>query len=390
MIDDNGGLPMVDENPYKLRGMIPIDSNMFFGREREMRRIADMLSGEAPQCVSIIGERRIGKSSLANRVFHGLRTMDDTAGTRAVYLDCDLLPDDCLSKDQFFQFLNQKFLEAAVEALAPLTGSRAPVDKDQKNLFVDYPSFKAFIGDTGRKDIKTVIFLDEFEHLPCEEKKNKHPFADDTFFSNLRAMANDPANRLAFVTLSKTNLKELTHRSIQSSGFWNIFQEKALGLLDPGSISALRRAGFDKAGISLTPGELEKIHYYAGDFPFFNQVVCSFLWEAKINGDEPGWDDVEVELLPFYEKLWEDRTREEQKLLKHLKDKEDMTLKVMKSRGIIIKEGDRCQAFSGYFSSLIEKEFEMRKEKLAEKESIQNLKEGLDILKKGKDIVMGD
>jgi hypothetical protein len=154
--------------------------------------------------------------------------------------------------------------------------------------------------------------------LPCDEKKNKHPFADDTFFSNLRAIANDPANRLAFVSLSKTNLKELTHRSIQSSGFWNIFQEKALGLLDAESIAALRRSGFEQASISLTKEEVEKIHYYAGDFPFFNQVVCSFLWEAKINGDEPVWDDVEVELLPFYEKLWEDRTREEQKLLKNL------------------------------------------------------------------------
>jgi AAA+ ATPase superfamily predicted ATPase len=45
--------------------MIPIDSDMFFGREKEMRRIEGMLSGDTPQCVSIVGERRIGKSSLA-------------------------------------------------------------------------------------------------------------------------------------------------------------------------------------------------------------------------------------------------------------------------------------------------------------------------------------
>lgn len=99
---------MADENPYKLRGMIPIDSGMFFGREREMRRIADLLSGEIPQCVSIIGERRIGKSSLVNRIIHKLR--QTAPGSRAVYLDCDGFPEDCLSKDRFFQFLNQKFL----------------------------------------------------------------------------------------------------------------------------------------------------------------------------------------------------------------------------------------------------------------------------------------
>ncbi len=380
---------MADENPYKLRGMIPIKSDMFFGREREMRRIADMLSGETPQCVSIIGERRIGKSSLANRVIHKLRTAAGTADTRAVYLDCDGLPADCLSKDQFFQFLNQKFLEAAADAPVPLTGSHEPSEKGQKNLFVDYPSFKAFIGDAGRKGFKTVIFLDEFEHLPCEEKKNKHPFADDTFFSNLRAMANDPANRLAFVSLSKTNLKELTHRSIQSSGFWNIFQEKALGLLDPGSIAALRRVGFAQEGFSLAPGELEKIHYYAGDFPFLNQVVCGFLWDARRSKVVLDWDDLEVELLPFYEKLWEDRSREEQKLLKNLKNKEDMALKILKSRGIIIKEGERCRPFSGCFSHLIEKEFEIIKEKISDKEIIQDIKDVVGIIKDGKEIVLG-
>jgi hypothetical protein len=40
---------MTSTNPYKERKMIPIDSDMFFGREREMRRIADMVSGDTPQ-----------------------------------------------------------------------------------------------------------------------------------------------------------------------------------------------------------------------------------------------------------------------------------------------------------------------------------------------------
>jgi len=367
---------MAEKNPYHLRAMIPFDSDMFFGREREMRRIADMLSGEAPQCVSITGERRIGKSSLASRVFHGLRTAPNT---QAVYLDCDGLPEDCQSKDRFFQVLNRKFME-----MSP------PVEKGKKKLFADYTSFKIFIGDSGRKGLKTIIFLDEFEHLPHDESKGNNTFADDIFFSNLRAMASDPANRLAFVTLSKTNLKELTHRSVQSSGFWNIFQAEPIGLLNAKSIERLRGYGFEKTGISLTEGELEKIHYYAGDFPFFNQVVCGFLWDARVSNDEPDWDDAAVKLLPFYEKLWEDRSREEQKLLKHLKGKEDMALKELKSRGVIIKKEDHYLAFCGYFSYLLDKRLEIKKEKLAEKEFIQNVKEGLDILKKGRDVITGD
>ena len=48
-------------NPYKERGILPIDSCMFFGREREMRFIEDKLYGPRSQCVSIIGEHGIGK-----------------------------------------------------------------------------------------------------------------------------------------------------------------------------------------------------------------------------------------------------------------------------------------------------------------------------------------
>jgi hypothetical protein len=86
---------MTEKNPYCFRAMIPVDSDMFFGREREMRRIRDLLSEETPQCVSIIGERRIGKSSLASRVFHELGQI---RGTRTVYIDCDGLANACRSK----------------------------------------------------------------------------------------------------------------------------------------------------------------------------------------------------------------------------------------------------------------------------------------------------
>ncbi|MGE5340763.1 MAG: ATP-binding protein [Candidatus Omnitrophota bacterium] len=363
---------MVNENPYQSMGMLPIDSDMFFGRQREMRRILDMLSGETPQCVSIIGERRIGKSSLANRVLHQLRNTPDT---QAVYLDCDSLSETCQSKDHFFQCLNDAF------------GAQVYKEKDKK-LFTDYPSFKVFISDAANKGIKTVIFLDEFEHLPYDEKKNKNSFADDHFFSNLRSMAYDPTNRLAFVTLSKTKLKELTHRSVQVSGFWNIFQEKPLGLLDTKSIKQLRTSGFKRTAMSLTGEKIEKIHYYAGDFPFFNQVACRFLWEAKINKDEPDWDELEVELFPFYQGLWHDRTREEQELLKHLKSKEDITLKEMKSRGVIIKEEESYLPFCGFFSLLIiNKNLEIKKEKFFEKESVRNFNEVIDMAGKVKDLV---
>lgn len=364
-------------NPYTMRGMLPIESDMFFGREREMRRIEDMLTGDSPQCVSIIGERRIGKSSLAFRVFHKMKELKDTI---AVYLDCDGLSEKCKTKDQFFQLLNQLFLETPGNG-PKLENLSMGVEGD---LFDTYSSFKAFLKRAGGKKIKTVIFFDEFEHLPDKT------FKDDTFYSNLRAVANNPDNRSAFVAVSKIRLKDLAHQSIQSSGFWNIFKTETVGLSDHPGIERLRGYGFEKTGLSLSDAEKEKIHYYAGDFPFFNQVVCGFVWDSNQYDDEPDWDRLEVEIFPFYEKVWEDRTKEEQKLLDGLKGKkDDFALKGMKARGILIKRNDRYFLFSDYLSYLIEEQLEIKRKKLSEKEIMKDIKDVMGLVKDGKEIITG-
>lgn len=357
-------------NPYKERSMIPIESDMFFGRQQEMQRIEEMLSGDRPQCISIVGERRIGKSSLANRVFHKIK---EDENTRAVYIDCDTIAEECQSKDRFFQWLNQGFCVAAKE-------------KPNGNLFDNYSSFIKFVNEGGCQGFKTIIFMDEFEHLP------DNPFADDTFFSNLRALANAPDNRLAFVAVSKTELKELTHRAVQSSGFWNIFEPEFVGLLDHASIEKLRQYGAGKTGIAFTAEEINMIHYYAGDFPYFNQVACGFAWDARRNNKTVEWHGLEVNLRLHYKEIWDNRSVEEQKLLKDLKgrnDKEEFILHDLAVRGLVIQEKKGYCPLSGYFSELIEKVFKVKDKKLSWEKVISKIKDVLGILKDGKEIVKG-
>jgi serine/threonine protein kinase len=49
-------------NPYLNRVMIANPSE-FFGRDRDIRRIYSRLDAQRPQSISVVGERRIGKSS---------------------------------------------------------------------------------------------------------------------------------------------------------------------------------------------------------------------------------------------------------------------------------------------------------------------------------------
>lgn len=177
---------MTVNNPYKMRGMLPIESGMFFGREREMRRIKDMLTGDSPQCVSIIGERRIGKSSLTFRVFHKMINSEDTI---AIYLDCDGLSEKCKTKDQFFQLLNRSFLETK----GNVAKLKRLLEKGEEELFDTYPAFKAFL-----KRAAGELTHKQLDHIGV-----------DAIFENIKAIYPAFSGKEAMEALGKLVSKEI-------------------------------------------------------------------------------------------------------------------------------------------------------------------------------------
>jgi len=324
-------------NPYIHRQQIPPDSDMFFGRQAEMNRILDMLRGENPQSVSIVGERRIGKSSLAIRLHHALREEDRMV---TVFLDCAGLSRNCDTRGKFFGKLNRKF-----------RGYRDRFIGYGDALFTDYSSFEDFIEDETANGYRFVIFMDEFEKLP------RMRFADNSFFSNLRSLANRFETRLAYVTISQSSLKGLTHQVIDTSEFWNIFSQEIIGLLDEASIMQLEDFGFDRNGMILRQEKIYLIEYYAGRFPFFNQIVYSRLFEEMISDLPVSRDSLEAELMDHYEILWRHRSAEEQQLLMDWKSKatqEDFIFRRLRNKGILEKKNNRYRPFSGFFERLLD------------------------------------
>lgn len=60
-------------NPYVTGTGLPGDSPVFFGRQKDLNEIlASLRRPERPGCVSLMGERRIGKSSLLNQIYQAL------------------------------------------------------------------------------------------------------------------------------------------------------------------------------------------------------------------------------------------------------------------------------------------------------------------------------
>ena len=199
----------VGVNPYVTGTSLPGDSPVFFGREQALAEILGTLRRpERPGCVSVLGERRIGKSSLLNQIYQALST---EPGLVSVHATAQNWNHD--SQQQFYSRLHA--------CLASALGLK------NEQPVVDYPGLRDSLLAHAKQGRRFVLMIDEFEIMAG------NPAFDAYFFDNLRALADRPEYRLGYVISSRKPLKELCDdHKIDTSSFWNIFGvTKGLGLL---------------------------------------------------------------------------------------------------------------------------------------------------------------
>ena len=132
-------------SPFSDRSMIT-DPTRFFGRTKELRAIFNALAAEKPQCVSIIGERRIGRSSLLKHVEQTYRNhLPQPTLYHFAYLDVSR--GICRTPNEFYA--------AAAKAL---------VGSQDKSL-TPYQFDNVLIPAAGTPRPRYVLLLDEFNVL---------------------------------------------------------------------------------------------------------------------------------------------------------------------------------------------------------------------------------
>jgi hypothetical protein len=146
-----------------------------------------------PGCVSLLGERRIGKSSLLNQIYQALAAEPNLVSIHATAQDWDQS-----SQKHFYTHLQR--------AISAAAGQAVPSEA------TDYPSFRDFVHSLAR-DYRFMLIIDEFEEMAG------NPNFDSDFFSNLRALADRPEYRFGYLISSRRPLKELcrTHDIASSS-----------------------------------------------------------------------------------------------------------------------------------------------------------------------------
>ena len=252
----------ITHNPYLNRAMIR-DITDFYGRKREVARIYSRIGTAHPQSVSIVGTRRIGKSSLLNFIYqedNRRKHLKKSEKYKFIFIDFQerkniTLPD---------------FFRALFELLSHEFQGQLDITEEPS-----YEGLKEIVTRIQQQGLKLIVLFDEFDSITQNQN------FDMEFFAFLRALAN--RYDVAYVMSSGRRLQELCHtKEIADSPFFNIFSNLFLSPFSSEEALTLIQQPSKAAGYPLD-SVADTILSMAGYFPFFIQMACSAFFEYALD-----------------------------------------------------------------------------------------------------------
>jgi len=261
-------------NPFTFGNPIK-DPARFHGRESEIRQIVNRLLSSAHESTSIIGERRIGKTSLLYHLGHpevsarlGL-TPDKFC---LVYVDFQGLTD--ITPTRFWQRVLKKMSRSVCdESLKPSIETLS--NQEAIDLFDLEDLFQA----SQDKGLTVVLMMDEFEYI------TQNPNFKNDFYGGLRALAIH--HGVALLPATRRELVDLCYSDeIKGSPFFNIFANVVLRPFSAGEVDEMINSYLEKENIHILPEEKQIISELGGGYPLFVQMAGHYLVEGKIQALE--------------------------------------------------------------------------------------------------------
>lgn len=359
-------MELMTGNPFFNRGCIE-DARDFYGRERDLREVFNLLCKPTPQSVSIVGQRKIGKSSFLKHIMredvisaHGIHA----SNMIMVYLNFEgltyLSELECLQKLMWdtHATLAQAGIHPGEELKIDLSASTPMRVIDGLNRLFAYlrgPASRA--EETAPVIRRRLIYVfDEFE-VSCA-----NPHLTIGFFNTLRSFATSFG--IAYVVATKQELWRLPHYRLgKSSPFFNYFTTHYLTLFSEADAHALIDSG-RTGGYSLADDEAF-LTAYAGLFPFFLQMLCWYLWDKRSQGVSTesaraqAVREFDAQATGYFAYLWDTLSSEERAVVQVLARRapaqklDSAVLEGLRRKALVANGNGQPRLFSDAFSSYI-------------------------------------
>jgi len=364
----------VSVNPFSYGNPIT-DPQHFFGRKHEVDQVYSRLRNIGFESSSIVGERRIGKTSLLKFMMHPEVRLSyglDSDKYLFIYLDLQMIDKDTTPLRLWQRCLRQ------MERSCPDAEVKQMFEEMRTTDTIDTFAIADLFDSMDEKGLFLVFLLDEFENVTANQN------FDAAFFYGLRSLATH--HHLSLITSSRRELIELCHsEAIRSSPFFNIFANINLRLFSEVEAKNLIDQLLTGTRISFTHEELDLILCSAGYHPYFLQIACYFLFEAYSQGlalnERMKFMSKEFreEASPHFDDYWHNcyeqekivltalalLKRQQRKVggrtfsLEHLQEmyaRSEQTLEHLEKRGLLISESDGYSLFGMSFGEWICKE----------------------------------
>jgi tetratricopeptide (TPR) repeat protein len=251
----------------------------FFGRDKIIDSILAYVAN-GTSC-SIVGERRIGKTSLLLHISHpsSRRRVESRPGLGPlliVYLDFQGYRD--LTVGTFWRALVEQAIHQAggedscPEALPLLAELQQVSDLDVHHL-------RRFAGRLAQREIRLLLLLDEFEYVVDSND------LDLPFFAGLRSLVATDLP-VTCITASRQHLSQIDRfasgYSISSSPFWNVFTTVPLNVFDDREAKLMLEEPLQGTGVSFSRQDVRFLHDLSGYHPFFLQMAAHFLFQEIV------------------------------------------------------------------------------------------------------------
>ena len=280
--------------PFVASGRIE-NPQLFFGRREELDFITSRMTGDQPTSINVVGEKRIGKSSLLYHFFQTYEQRVQRYGKNArdyVVIYLSLQGVQFQQETSFYQTVAQELLSRpSVQNNSNLTSKLQVTPLDRR-------AFSEAMNAWKTEKVLPVLCLDKFEELfeyPQE--------FDRGFYDNLRSLID--SNCLMVVAASRKRLDVYSKQHKLTSDFFNLallLPLRGLTEMEASDLIRLPEKNVPGTTAALSP-ERQKLALEWGErHPYLLQLAGLYLWEAQTQNRPDDWAktkfDQQAERLP--------------------------------------------------------------------------------------------
>ena len=278
-------------NPFIYGG--PVTTQQFIGRAQEVDRVFDQLSSQARGSVAIIGERRIGKTSLLHYVSAAdvvRRWNLEEDKSLFIFQDCGSVAPFTITR--FWQTILKRLLRLLErkDPQPPLLASVGTLLAAPEIATLD---IEFLLDDLHAEGLILILMLDEFEWLIRTDPENEAITRD--LLGGLRALINHVPRTLSLIVATRQPLDKVCQDvRFMGSPFYNNFvfvHLRPFTVEEAESLFAQMLAG---TGVAFSQAEQGLIYDLAGTHPLLLQTAAALVFDLKAGGAQEVRDLVAI------------------------------------------------------------------------------------------------